>query len=384
MTVTFLEYPDPIVWWQVALWLVGVTWGSVVIGLFGIGGGAIFVPTLLFLPGMEVGVAVGTVMCGACPMSLARAVQLILYGHMDFVEAAPMMVGAVFGALAAQAALPHVWAPLVLIFVSLLTISAGINTHRKIMAGYRTKNPNITLYEICFPPNQDEEPPEGKQDDLDAPQEYPPQDSTQPITLEASNVPKQESSDGEYRGCFTMCESGQEGGRGSSISENNRKSDAENGDIEENSAPEEEAPVQLDDTDPQDAPDRWKPLWMGAIGLVAAFLSSISGTGGPLILFPVFMFLKPEYPIKSLMGLTSPFACAMVTTSVIGAALFGNIDVGLGAIMAVFAITGALTGGCMMERFGDSAMRLGVGFILVTVGIAIAIRTGVKLAQDYS
>ena len=52
--------------------------------------------------------------------------------------------------------------------------------------------------------------------------------------------------------------------------------------------------------------------------------------------------------------------------------------------MAVFAITGALTGGCMMERFGDSAMRLGVGFILVTVGIAIAIRTGVKLAQDYS
>jgi uncharacterized membrane protein YfcA len=46
------------------MYYVVVFWGAGVIGVFGIGGGAVFVPAMLMLPGMKAPVAVGSVFFG--------------------------------------------------------------------------------------------------------------------------------------------------------------------------------------------------------------------------------------------------------------------------------------------------------------------------------
>jgi len=131
---SFFEYPDPFVWWHVTLYLVAVTWGATIIGIFGIGGGAIFVPALLLLPGVTPTVAVGTVLLGCAPMSAARMCQMYYFGYLDCCKAVPLIVGAVFGSIVAQIALPYVPGDLGSVAIGLLATMAGVNIHYRVIA----------------------------------------------------------------------------------------------------------------------------------------------------------------------------------------------------------------------------------------------------------
>ena len=51
-----------------ALYYLVVAWGATVIGVFGIGGGAVFVPAMLMLPGMTAPIAVGSAFYGCLAM----------------------------------------------------------------------------------------------------------------------------------------------------------------------------------------------------------------------------------------------------------------------------------------------------------------------------
>ena len=89
----FAPTAAPLVWWHVAGWYSAVAWGAFILGLFGVGGGVVFVPVLLMLPGLTPSVAVPTMYIGASFMASARFVQLYRLGRLQLRKAAPLMGG---------------------------------------------------------------------------------------------------------------------------------------------------------------------------------------------------------------------------------------------------------------------------------------------------
>jgi hypothetical protein len=122
-------------------------------------------------------------------------------------------------------------------------------------------------------------------------------------------------------------------------------------------------------------------LLMFSTGLIGGYLSSLSGTGGPLILFPLWTLLDPRISMKTLVSYSTPFAFTLVCFSFVGALLFGDVEMGVAMVSWVVSVSFVLFGGCMMERLGESSLKLSIGLILVMVGCAVAIRTLVDILQ---
>eukprot|EP00444_Apocalathium_aciculiferum_P067023 CAMPEP_0183562490 /NCGR_PEP_ID=MMETSP0371-20130417/97826_1 /TAXON_ID=268820 /ORGANISM="Peridinium aciculiferum, Strain PAER-2" /LENGTH=110 /DNA_ID=CAMNT_0025771197 /DNA_START=46 /DNA_END=376 /DNA_ORIENTATION=- len=79
--------------------------------------------------------------------------------------------------------------------------------------------------------------------------------------------------------------------------------------------------------------------------------------------------------MKTLVGLSSPFSLVTISFGAIGALSFGSVDFGMAAIQCFVSLVFFLAGGIMMERMGDSALKLSVGIVLIMVGFSVAIRT---------
>lgn len=328
LEVTWFEYPSVLIWWQLALYSLAVAWGAFMIGCFGVGGGAIFTSLLLLLPGMTPTVAAGSVFLGVLPMSLARMLQLLYFGRLSIGKALPLMLGALFGALLGQLALPHLPIAAVAAFVAALTIWAGVQMHHRVMKDVGSKQAAMAA-----PSPEAAKPTE---EELDV--ELVPQ-------AEGQMAPDGESSCGQgaplcWRSVFSL----------------NR---------------------------PTASLLEWRlqALFKIALGLVASFISSVSGTGGPLIIFPCAMMLEPETNLRSLVAMSVPFTITLVFFSALGALLFGQVDLGLSSLIGGIGIVFNLIGGLLMERMGDAKLRAGLGAVLVFVGLALAAQTAAKLVN---
>ena len=59
------------------------------------------------------------------------------------------------------------------------------------------------------------------------------------------------------------------------------------------------------------------------------------------------MAVQPNYPIKALMGLSTPFSTTMVFTSALASLVFGYADYGLAILFAFVATVGTIGGGAL-------------------------------------
>mmetsp|Transcript_56071 Transcript_56071/g.119373 ORF Transcript_56071/g.119373 Transcript_56071/m.119373 type:complete len:379 (-) Transcript_56071:706-1842(-) len=375
--ITFFEYPDPMVWWQVTLYLMAAAWGGFIVGCFGVGGGAIYAPLMLMLPGMEAQVAVGTVMVGVLPSSCFRSIQLFCYGGLDVPAALPLMSGAALGALAGQAALKVVPAVAVAIVVAVVAIGAGVQIQAKMCKERRLQlaNEEQAKQEAAVatpaattgadsatatsPPNSNDE----STDDVPIPGGIAAEaagNSGDAYESDTTSSSLEDASTARRCCCFkkggdedTTPRTMEAGGAGRGPTTGKGSCKLTHSEI----------------------------IAKIVIGFVAALMSSVSGTGGPLILFPILLFWKPHIEMKTLVSFSVPFALTTTLFSAVGALTMGRVDIGFALILAATTICSTLAGGCLMQRLGDSSLKLGIGLVLILVGVAVGTRTVISIVS---
>ncbi len=117
---------------------------------------------------------------------------------------------------------------------------------------------------------------------------------------------------------------------------------------------------------------------LGAIGAVAGYGSVITGTGGPLILVPMMVWL--QQPVLLAIGLAQviqiPISISATTTNV---ALLPDATVCI-ALSVALAI-GSWAGTYAAQMVSQEFLRRVVSSLLVVVGCAIVINVGTQLAS---
>ena len=114
------------------------------------------------------------------------------------------------------------------------------------------------------------------------------------------------------------------------------------------------------------------PWCLILIGAVTGVGSALSGTGGPLVLVPLLVFLR--IPALTAVGLSQVIQVPIAASATLGNALYGSVDMVIGAAIAVGLMIG-VSGGAKLAHFVSQAiLQRVVAGVLVTVGLFIIAR----------
>ena len=113
------------------------------------------------------------------------------------------------------------------------------------------------------------------------------------------------------------------------------------------------------------------------IGAITGFGSAISGTGGPLILVPILLYLG--LPVLVSVGLSQAIQVPIAAFASIGNWMGGNLDLELALVISVALVAGALVGAIVIHRLPGEPIRKFVSIFIVLTGLAI----GVRLAAGF-
>jgi hypothetical protein len=118
------------------------------------------------------------------------------------------------------------------------------------------------------------------------------------------------------------------------------------------------------------------PLLVG-VGALTGVLSAISGTGGPLVLVPLMIWL--EVPVLTAIGLAQAVQLPIAALATAGNLAFGAPDLRLGAVLAVALAVGAFGGARLAHVAPRAVLRWIVAAVLIGVGLAIVWKVGSRL-----
>ncbi|MGB6468543.1 MAG: sulfite exporter TauE/SafE family protein, partial [Xanthobacteraceae bacterium] len=79
-----------------------------------------------------------------------------------------------------------------------------------------------------------------------------------------------------------------------------------------------------------------------AVGGVTGFLSSLTGTGGPLVLVPIMISMS--VPVLTAVGLSQAIQLPVAVAATLGNVLYGKLDLTLGGVLAVGLTVGSWFG----------------------------------------
>jgi len=105
------------------------------------------------------------------------------------------------------------------------------------------------------------------------------------------------------------------------------------------------------------------------VGAITGFFSSISGTGGPLVLVPILISMK--VPVMVAVGLSQVIQLPVSIVATFGNFLYGRIDSGLGAVLALSLTIGSWCGARLAHVVPRATLRRIVSIVLVVVGIFV-------------
>ena len=115
------------------------------------------------------------------------------------------------------------------------------------------------------------------------------------------------------------------------------------------------------------------------VGAVTGFLSSISGTGGPLVLVPVAISMS--VPVLVAVGLSQVIQLPVAIAATIGNALYGQIDLVLGGVLAASLTIGSWYGAKLAHVVPRAILRRIVSVVLVVVGTFILLNVIWRLVR---
>ena len=115
------------------------------------------------------------------------------------------------------------------------------------------------------------------------------------------------------------------------------------------------------------------------VGAVTGFLSSISGTGGPLVLVPIAISMG--VPVLVAVGLSQVIQLPVAIAATFGNALYGQIDLVLGGVLAVSLTVGSWYGAKLAHVVPRATLRRIVSVVLVVVGAFILVNVIWRLVR---
>lgn len=132
----------------------------------------------------------------------------------------------------------------------------------------------------------------------------------------------------------------------------------------------------------QDGADAFVPAASGkgllAIGAGTGFLSSITGTGGPLVLVPVLMSMR--FPVLTAVGLSQPVQLPVAIAATAGNLIYGRLDLALTGVLAATLTVGAWAGAKLAHTMPRALLRRIVSVVLVLIGVTVLGNVGWRLS----
>ena len=108
------------------------------------------------------------------------------------------------------------------------------------------------------------------------------------------------------------------------------------------------------------------------IGAVTGVGSALSGTGGPLVLVPILVWLK--VPVLTAIGLSQAVLLPIAALATAGNFLYGSVNMTIGITLAVSLMAGAAIGARIAHAVSGVTLKNIVAWVLVAVGFFMAIR----------
>jgi uncharacterized protein len=115
------------------------------------------------------------------------------------------------------------------------------------------------------------------------------------------------------------------------------------------------------------------------IGAATGFLSSLTGTGGPLVLVPILISMR--FPVLTAVGLSQPIQLPLAITATAGNLIYNQIDPILAGILAATLSIGAWGGARLAHIMPHAVLRRTVSVVLVLIGIAVLGNVGWQLTR---
>jgi len=111
------------------------------------------------------------------------------------------------------------------------------------------------------------------------------------------------------------------------------------------------------------------PVTLSGIGALTGFLSSVTGTGGPLVLVPILIAMK--LPVLTAVGLSQVIQLPVALAATVGNVLYGELDLVLAGMLAGALTVGSWYGAKLAHTLPREVLRRIVAVVLVFVGLFI-------------
>lgn len=105
------------------------------------------------------------------------------------------------------------------------------------------------------------------------------------------------------------------------------------------------------------------------IGAIVGFLSSITGSGGPLVLVPILISMS--LPVLTAVGLSQAIQLPIAIAATIGNVVYGELDFVLSSVLAAALTVGSWYGAKLAHAVPRTTLQKLVSFVLVVVGAFI-------------
>jgi uncharacterized membrane protein YfcA len=105
---------------------------------------------------------------------------------------------------------------------------------------------------------------------------------------------------------------------------------------------------------------------MVLIGVGVGFGSSLTGTGGPVLLVPLLLVLG--YISLTAVGISQAIQLPIAIFATIGFILYGQIDFELGVLLGLVQSLGVIVGGKIAHTLPHEKLRTVVAITLIGVG----------------
>ena len=111
---------------------------------------------------------------------------------------------------------------------------------------------------------------------------------------------------------------------------------------------------------------------LAVVGGITGFGSALSGTGGPLILIPILMWMK--LPLLTAVGLSQVIQLPIAALASVGNFQLGEVDIRASLIIAVLLVLGVVIGARLAHRLPAGLLKRIVAGVLIAVGVAMSLR----------
>ncbi len=107
------------------------------------------------------------------------------------------------------------------------------------------------------------------------------------------------------------------------------------------------------------------------IGAVVGFGSALTGTGGPVLLVPILVYMRA--PILASVGAGQVVQIPVAVFATVGYVLFGRVDFVLGTALGLIAMVGVVTGARIAHKVPTSTLHRIVAVSLVGTSLLIIV-----------